>query len=74
MNWDLMNKCEQLFDRYNIKPFTWGDAQKPRSRTFEFDKEEMFWKKIKKWSEKVGKFVCMGTHTSMILRRVKRYF
>ena len=20
MNWDLMDKCEELFDKYNIKP------------------------------------------------------
>ena len=74
MNWDLMNKCEQLFDQYNIKPLLGVIPKNKDPELLRFNKEEMFWEKIKNGLKKVGKFVCMGTLTSMILRRAKKIF
>ncbi len=62
MNWDLMNKCEQLFDQYNIKPLLGVIPKNEDPELLKFDKEEMFWKKIKKWSEK-GWEICMHGYT-----------
>ena len=62
MNWDLMNKCEQLFDQYNIKPLLGVIPKNKDPELLRFNKEEMFWEKIKKWSEK-GWEICMHGYT-----------
>ncbi len=49
MNWELMNKLEILFNKYNIKPILGviPNNQDPELLTYPFNKN--FWEKIRKW-------------------------
>jgi len=49
MNWEIMNKCESLFNKYNIKPIL-GVVPNNQDPVFlKFPKENNFWDKIKNW-------------------------
>ena len=49
MNWEIMNKCENLFLKYNIKPIL-GVVPNNKDPIFlNFPKENNFWRKIKNW-------------------------
>ena len=46
MNWRLMDKCEELFDIYNIKPVM-GVIPNNQDETLKsFPQKQNFWKKI----------------------------
>ena len=49
MNWEIMNKCEDLFLKYNIKPILGVVPNNQDPSFLSFPKEENFWKKIKDW-------------------------
>ena len=49
MNWKIMNKCEDLFLKYNIKPILGVVPNNQDPSFLSFPKEENFWKKIKDW-------------------------
>ena len=52
MNWQLMTKCEQLFDKYNIKPLL---GVIPFCKDPEFNKYQNnlhFWDQVRKWQVK----------------------
>ena len=49
MNWEIMNKCENLFLKYNIKPIL-GVVPNNKDPIFlNFPKENNFWRRIKNW-------------------------
>ena len=52
MNWDLMNKCEVLFDKNNIKPLLGIIPNNEDSDLLSFDKNENFWNKVREWEKK----------------------
>ena len=52
MNWDLMDKCENLFDQYNIKPLMGVIPHNQDLTLKSFPKRDNFWKIIKNWQEK----------------------
>ena len=43
MNWALMNKCENLFDKYNIKPLLGIIPQNQDKELQAYKKNENFW-------------------------------
>jgi predicted deacetylase len=52
MNWRLMDKSEQLFDRYNIKPILGIIPNNQDKELKSYPKKENFWKIVKKWQSK----------------------
>ncbi len=51
MNWDMMDKCEKLFNQYNIKPVLGVIPNNTDPDLLKFYNEENFWRKIKNWQE-----------------------
>ena len=49
MNWQLMSKCEILFNKYDIKPVLGVIPNNKDPGLLKFPKNENFWGKIKKW-------------------------
>ena len=52
MNWILMNKCEALFDKYNIKPVLGVIPKNQDPELMQHPREEKFWEKVKNWQNK----------------------
>ena len=44
MNWEIMDKCEKLFDKYNIKPVMGVIPNNQDPILKSFPKRENFWK------------------------------
>ena len=51
MNWEIMNKCESLFNKYNIKPILGVVPNNQDPAFLSFPKEENFWDKITNWQK-----------------------
>ena len=52
MNWHLMDKCEKLFDKYNIKPVMGVIPNNQDPILKSFPKRDNFWKVVKNWQQK----------------------
>ena len=52
MNWKLMNKCETLFDKYNIRPLLGVIPNNQDEKLHIYEKKENFWNKVRLWQEK----------------------
>jgi len=52
MNWDLMNKCEILFDNYNIKPLLGIVPNNKDKELLTYKKNPNFWEKVLFWQKK----------------------
>ena len=52
MNWPLMNKCEALFDKLNIKPVMGVIPSNEDKDLLIYPKKENFWGIVKKWQSK----------------------
>jgi len=52
MNWHFMDKCELLFDKYNIKPLLGVIPNNKDSDLLLYPKKENFWEHVRKWSDK----------------------
>ena len=52
MNWDLMSKCESLFDKFNIKPVMGVIPNNKDEELLNYPKRENFWGIVKKWQSK----------------------
>ena len=49
MNWQLMERCEILFKKYNIKPLLGVIPNNQDKELFNYQKNEKFWDKIRDW-------------------------
>ena len=49
MNWKLMNKCETLFDKYNIRPLLGVIPNNKDEKLHIYEKKENFWQKVRLW-------------------------
>ena len=49
MNWELMNKCEELFFKYNIKPVLGVIPNNEDEELLAFPLRKDFWEKVRKW-------------------------
>ena len=52
MNWKLMDRCELLFDKYNIKPLLGVIPVNKDPELLVYPKKEFFWEKVKNWKSK----------------------
>ena len=43
MNWNLMNKCEELFNKHNIKPLLGVIPNNEDEEILKYEKKENFW-------------------------------
>lgn len=75
MNWDLMDKCEDLFDKYKIKPLL-GVIPNNQDNSFKtFKKNNFFWDKVRSWEKKGWEISMHGyTHVYDQKTRKKDYF
>ena len=52
MNWSLMKKCENLFDKYDVKPLL-GIIPHNQDKELEvYEKNENFWDQVRSWQKK----------------------
>lgn len=52
MNWELMDKCEELFQKYNIKPLLGVIPENKDKDLLSYKKNDNFWEKVKEWKNK----------------------
>ena len=52
MNWELMNKCEKLFDIHNIKPVMGVIPENKDKELLSYPKNNNFWSIVKNWQKK----------------------
>jgi predicted deacetylase len=52
MNWKLMNKSEEIFDEYNIKPLLGVIPDNKDKEFLKYEKKENFWQKVRDWQKK----------------------
>ena len=52
MNWELMDKCELLFDKYKIKPLLGVIPANKDPEQLTYPKTEFFWDKVTNWKNK----------------------
>ena len=52
MKWEFMEKCEVLFDEYNIKPVLGIIPNNQDNELKKYPKKENFWQIVKKWQSK----------------------
>ena len=52
MNWEQMDRCENLFDKYNIKPLLGIIPLNRDPELLKFPKNDEFWKRVDSWKSK----------------------
>ena len=52
MNWKLMDKSEEIFDKYNIKPLLGVIPDNKDKEFLNYEKKENFWQKVRDWQSK----------------------
>ena len=52
MNWRLMDKCESLFEKHNIKPVVGAIPNNTDTELLSYPKRENFWNIVNKWKKK----------------------
>ena len=63
MNWDLMEKSEDLFDKYKIKPVLGVIPNNKDSELLSYPKKNNFWDIVRGWQNKGWKISMHGlTH------------
>lgn len=75
MNWHLMEKCEKLFDVYNIKPVIGIIPNNQDQNLKSFPEKKNFWEIVKNWQSK-GWEISMHGYDHLYLRDTckKDYF
>ncbi len=75
MNWQLMDKCENLFEKYNIKPVVGIIPCNKDDELLTYPKRENFWDIVKKWKSKNWEIAMHGyTHIYDKITEKKDYF
>ena len=52
MNWELMAKCEELFDKYNVKPVLGVIPNNKDNELMTYERKENFWDIVRNWNKK----------------------
>ena len=52
MNWKMMDKCEILFDKYQIKPLIGVIPNNQDRELMKFENKQNFWQKVNGWKKK----------------------
>ncbi len=71
MNWNLMKKCELLFDKYNIKPLLGviPNCKDPELKRYQYNKN--FWSDVRRWHKK-GWEISMHGHNHLYSQDTKK--
>ena len=51
MNWKLIEKCENLFNKYKIKPLLGVIPNNQDKEFLQYEKNEKFWYKVREWQD-----------------------
>tara|TARA_B100001559_G_scaffold221682_1_gene186114 strand:+ start:205 stop:969 length:765 start_codon:yes stop_codon:yes gene_type:complete len=63
MNWNFMDKCESLFDKYNIKPLLGVIPINQDLELLKYPKNPKFWERVVNWQKKGWEITMHGcTH------------
>ena len=52
MNWELMDKCETLFDQYKIKPLLGVIPINQDPELLKYSRNDKFWERVQSWKNK----------------------
>ncbi len=75
MNWSLMDKCESLFEKHNIKPVVGVIPNNKDKELLSYPKRENFWNIVNKWKKKNWEIAMHGyTHLYDTNTNKKDYF
>ena len=75
MNWQLMEKCEELFDKYNIKPVLGVIPNNKDEELLNYPKKENFWELVRGWKRKGWEISMHGySHVYSQSTKKKDYF
>ena len=75
MNWDSMDKVEQLFDKYKIKPVLGVIPDNKDNELLSYPKKNNFWSKVKDWEDKGWEIAMHGlTHVYDTDTKKKDFF
>lgn len=75
MNWELMDKCERLFLKYNIKPVVGVIPNNEDSELLNYPFRENFWGIVKKWQSYGWEIAIHGyNHKYISNTKKKDYF
>ena len=75
MNWSLMDKCESLFEKHNIKPVVGVIPNNKDKELLSYPKRENFWNIVNKWKAKNWEIAMHGyTHIYDTNTNKKDYF
>ncbi len=75
MNWDLMDKCERLFEKHDIKPVVGVIPKNKDIELLSYPKRENFWKTVNRWKSKNWEIAMHGyTHIYDMKTNKKDYF
>ena len=76
MNWDLMEKSELLFEKYDIKPVLGVVPNSKDSEFLNFPRRNNFWEKVREWKSKDWEIAMHGyTHLyDTICKKSDDYF
>ena len=63
MNWSLMRKCENLFEKHNIRPLLGVVSNNQDTELLSYEKNDQFWSQIRAWQKKNWEIAMHGyTH------------
>ena len=63
MNWSLMRKCENLFEKHNIRPLLGVVSNNQDTELLSYEKNDQFWSQIRVWQKKNWEIAMHGyTH------------
>jgi predicted deacetylase len=75
MNWEMMNRCEKLFDKYNIRPLLGVIPFNKDKELLKFKKKDNFWSKVLECQNKGWEISMHGCeHKYSIDTHKKDYF
>ena len=72
MNWDYMDKCELLFDKYKIKPLLGVIPINRDPELLKYPKNEKFWERVISWKNKGWEIAMHGCHHSYTQKSYKK--
>ena len=62
MNWEVMDKCENLFDKYSIKPLLGVIPINRDPELLKFPENEKFWERVSIWKNKGWEITMHGCY------------
>ena len=74
MNWKYMDKCETLFDKFNLRPLLGVIPENKDPELLKYPKNSNFWKRVESWKKKDGRYQCMDIRIYMKGRPIRRIF